>query len=165
MYYYLLLKVVLIIMGSFSLCWLPYLVVACVQIFKIFHITALVYNAAFSLAMTNSAMNPIVYAWKSLSFRKAFFSLLHCKSPNRYQTTIAINKSSPMSLKQCAAASSATADKRFSVYSGNVPINHFVEGCVISGTDVEVCVTNATAMGGKSEDSDKIYTVSDGLSL
>lgn len=38
--------------------------------------------AAFTLAMSNSAMNPLIYAWKNSNFRHAFTNLLKCKSPD-----------------------------------------------------------------------------------
>lgn len=38
--------------------------------------------AAFTLAMSNSAMNPLIYAWKNTNFRSAFINLLKCKSPD-----------------------------------------------------------------------------------
>lgn len=41
-----------------------------------------IYKAAFSLAMSNSAMNPIIYSWKNSGFRRAFVRLLRCKSPD-----------------------------------------------------------------------------------
>uniref|UniRef100_A0A182XK06 G-protein coupled receptors family 1 profile domain-containing protein n=1 Tax=Anopheles quadriannulatus TaxID=34691 RepID=A0A182XK06_ANOQN len=39
------------------------------------------YKAAFSLAMANSMMNPIIYAWKNTHFRYAFKQLLTCHKP------------------------------------------------------------------------------------
>ena len=32
--------------------------------------------------MSNSAMNPLIYAWKNTGFRRAFSQLLKCKSPD-----------------------------------------------------------------------------------
>jgi hypothetical protein len=32
--------------------------------------------------MTNSGMNPFIYAWKNANFRRAFQKILHFKSPN-----------------------------------------------------------------------------------
>ncbi|XP_005190363.1 sphingosine 1-phosphate receptor 1 isoform X3 [Musca domestica] len=80
-------QVVIFIMGCFSLCWLPYFIVACAQIFEVYKSTPLLYKAAFTLAMTNSALNPIIYSWKNSNFRRAFVQLIRCKSPNCYQKT------------------------------------------------------------------------------
>ena len=56
---------------------------ACAQIFHfIENSSPIIYKAAFSLAMSNSAMNPLIYAWKNTGFRRAFSQLLKCKSPD-----------------------------------------------------------------------------------
>jgi len=74
---------VLLILGCFTICWLPYFIVACSQIYKIIeNSSAVAYMAAFTLAMSNSAMNPVIYAWKNSNFRQAFTNLLKCKSPD-----------------------------------------------------------------------------------
>lgn len=74
---------VLMILGCFTICWLPYFIVACSQIYKLFeNSSAVAYMAAFTLAMSNSAMNPLIYAWKNTNFRNAFINLLKCKSPD-----------------------------------------------------------------------------------
>ena len=71
-------------MGSFTICWLPYFIVACSQMFNFWeNNSATLYKGVFSLAMANSGMNPIIYAWKNTHFRRAFSSLLKCKSPDR----------------------------------------------------------------------------------
>lgn len=74
---------VLLILGCFTICWLPYFIVACSQIYRLIeNSSAVAYMAAFSLAMSNSAMNPLIYAWKNSNFRQAFINLLKCKSPD-----------------------------------------------------------------------------------
>lgn len=84
---------VLLILGCFSVCWLPYFVVACAQIFQIMEKSSpTLYKAAFSLAIGNSCMNPIIYAWKNTAFRLAFGRLLHCKSPDFNDFTIHISR-------------------------------------------------------------------------
>lgn len=76
-------QVVLLILGCFSFCWLPYFIVACIQIFSLIdHSSPVLYKCAFSLAMANSGMNPIIYAWKNKNFRLAFGLLLRCKNPD-----------------------------------------------------------------------------------
>lgn len=77
-------QVVLLIMGCFTLCWLPYFVVILTQIFAFFDKNSpTLYKAAFSLAMANSMMNPVIYAWKNTSFRHAFTKLLTCRKPDQ----------------------------------------------------------------------------------
>lgn len=74
---------VLLILGCFTICWLPYFIVACSQIYRLIESSsAVAYMAAFTLAMSNSAMNPLIYAWKNSAFRQAFINLLKCKSPD-----------------------------------------------------------------------------------
>lgn len=69
-------------MGCFSICWLPYFgVLTYNRIVNSFQ-SHLLYEIAFTLAMANSGMNPIIYAWKNANFRKAFWCLLHCQNPN-----------------------------------------------------------------------------------
>lgn len=76
-------QMVLLILGCFTVSWLPYFIVACSQIYKISeNSSAVLYMAAFTLAMSNSAMNPVIYAWKNSNFRQAFTNLLKCKSPD-----------------------------------------------------------------------------------
>lgn len=93
-------------MGCFSICWLPYFIVACAQIFNECNITPPLYKAAFSLAMTNSALNPVIYSWKNASFRLAFVQLIRCKSPNCYQRSLMGScKLSPVCFKRHSLSS------------------------------------------------------------
>lgn len=62
---------------------MPYLVVVSVHVFKFMEAgSARVYKAAFCLAMANSGVNPLIYAWKNAAFRKAFGRLLRCQRPD-----------------------------------------------------------------------------------
>ncbi|XP_058442713.1 histamine H2 receptor [Malaya genurostris] len=73
-------QVVLLIIGCFTLCWLPYFVVILTQIFNFLDQNSpVLYKAVFSLAMANSMMNPLIYAWKNTNFRHAFSKLLTCR--------------------------------------------------------------------------------------
>ncbi|EZA62475.1 Alpha-1A adrenergic receptor [Ooceraea biroi] len=76
-------QVVILILGCFSISWLPFCVIAITRIF--FVKTPLMntfYRFAHVLALANSGMNPIIYAWKNANFRRAFQKILHFKSPN-----------------------------------------------------------------------------------
>jgi hypothetical protein len=82
------LQVVLLILGSFSVCWLPYIIVASTILSGVrTRNIVLGYKATFSLAMVNSCVNPIIYAWKNPEFRQVIKRLLHCSSPNRIPPT------------------------------------------------------------------------------
>lgn len=73
-------QIVVFIMGCFTLCWLPYFSVAIAQLFRVCRSNSLIYKLAFSLGMSNSALNPIIYSWKNAGFRRAFAQTLCCKS-------------------------------------------------------------------------------------
>lgn len=78
------LQVVLLVLGSFSVCWLPYIIVTCTILSGVCtRDIVLGYKATFSLAMVNSCVNPIVYAWKNPEFHQAIKRHLYCSSPNR----------------------------------------------------------------------------------
>ncbi|XP_055526701.1 histamine H2 receptor [Wyeomyia smithii] len=82
-------QVVLLIIGCFTFCWLPYFVVILTQIFHFFEYNSpVLYKAVFSLAMANSMMNPLIYAWKNSSFRHAFSKLLTCKRPDQCEAVL-----------------------------------------------------------------------------
>lgn len=73
-------QIVVFIMGCFTICWLPYFCVAIAQLFSVCRSNSMIYKSAFSLAMANSALNPIIYSWKNAGFRRAFAQTLCCKS-------------------------------------------------------------------------------------
>jgi len=82
------LQVVLLVLGSFSICWLPYMIVASTILSGVCTSdTELAYKTVFTMAMINSFVNPIIYAWKNPEFRQAIKRLLHCSSPNRIPPT------------------------------------------------------------------------------
>nr|XP_014088007.2 5-hydroxytryptamine receptor 2B [Bactrocera oleae] len=76
-------QVVIFIMGCFSICWLTYFIVVCMELLNVYNISVMLYKIAFSLAMFNSALNPVIYCWKNTTFRRAYWRLLRCKNPNR----------------------------------------------------------------------------------
>lgn len=81
-------QVVLLVLGSFSVCWLPYMIVTCTILSGVCTSDIVLgYKATFSLAMVNSCVNPIIYAWKNPEFHQAIKRLLHCSSPNRVPPT------------------------------------------------------------------------------
>ncbi|EDV95455.1 histamine H2 receptor [Drosophila grimshawi] len=73
-------QIVVFIMGCFTLCWLPYFCVAIAQLLSVCRSSSMIYKTTFSLAMANSALNPIIYSWKNAGFRRAFAQTLCCKS-------------------------------------------------------------------------------------
>lgn len=76
-------QVVLLVLGSFSICWMPFVVVACAQTLPAITLhNPIAYRLTSSLAMSNSGINPLIYAWKNAGFRAAFAKLLRCKRPD-----------------------------------------------------------------------------------
>lgn len=62
---------------------MPFVVVACAQTLPIIQLhNPIVYRLTSSLAMSNSGINPLIYAWKNAGFRAAFAKLLRCKRPD-----------------------------------------------------------------------------------
>ncbi|XP_014248246.1 D(1)-like dopamine receptor [Cimex lectularius] len=87
-------QVVLLVMGCFTICWLPFLGVACAQAagYKQW-ISSSVYKAVLCLALSSSAINPLIYAWKNAEFKEAVHLLLKCKGKHQASVvTIAGNK-------------------------------------------------------------------------
>lgn len=59
------------------------MVVACAQTFPVMPLhNHVAYRLTSSLAMSNSGINPLIYAWKNAGFRAAFAKLLRCKRPD-----------------------------------------------------------------------------------
>lgn len=71
------LKTLGIIMGTFTLCWLPFFIVNVVRVFCAEVVDKDVFVFLNWLGYVNSAFNPIIYS-RSPDFRKAFKRLLCC---------------------------------------------------------------------------------------
>nr|UUL54395.1 muscarinic acetylcholine receptor C [Bactrocera dorsalis] len=106
-------QVVIFIMGCFSICWLTYFVVVCMEILSTYNISLMLYKMAFSLAMFNSALNPVIYCWKNTTFRRAYWRLLRCKNPNH-------SKPNSMDLIVCSADSVHSSPRRHSTLTISV---------------------------------------------
>lgn len=99
---------------------MPYLVITSAQLFKYFeHGSARFYKAVFCLAMANSGVNPLIYAWKNSAFRRAFGKLLRCQRPDgggadqeqiESMRSAAARKSSSMIQRQDTFNSTRTLD-------------------------------------------------------
>ena len=74
------LKTLGIIMGTFTLCWLPFFVVNVVRVFRAEVVDKNLFVFLNWLGYVNSAFNPIIYC-RSPDFRKAFERLLCCPRP------------------------------------------------------------------------------------
>lgn len=75
-----LLKTVITIVGVFMLCWGPLFLLLLVDFFCTSRQCAMLFSAEFciSLAVLNSGLNPVIYAFGSSDMRKAIAELLCC---------------------------------------------------------------------------------------
>ncbi|XP_014276210.1 adenosine receptor A2b [Halyomorpha halys] len=82
-------QVVLLVMGCFTICWLPFLIVTCAQAVGYRDkISSTVYKALLCLALSSSALNPIIYAWKNAEFKEAVQAVLRCKVKQNTSTVV-----------------------------------------------------------------------------
>ncbi|XP_014212815.1 5-hydroxytryptamine receptor 1-like [Copidosoma floridanum] len=75
-------QVVLSILGCFTICWLPYVIISCIRFSKLpYEPDRITLHVAYCIAMLNSGINPLIYAWNNLTFRKALCHLMSLNSP------------------------------------------------------------------------------------
>ncbi|KAI0231378.1 hypothetical protein LSAT2_018281 [Lamellibrachia satsuma] len=73
-------KIMVLVLGTFYLCWCPYMAIAGIAASygpQTPVVLQVVYDGSKILAITNSALNPCIYAWRNSEFRKAYKKLLH----------------------------------------------------------------------------------------
>uniref|UniRef100_A0A8C8VI96 Sphingosine-1-phosphate receptor 4 n=1 Tax=Pelusios castaneus TaxID=367368 RepID=A0A8C8VI96_9SAUR len=75
-----LLKTVLMILGAFILCWSPLFALLLLDVFCTSPACRLLQNMdwALALAVLNSAINPLIYSFRSLEVRRAVLAFLCC---------------------------------------------------------------------------------------
>ncbi|XP_053975033.1 allatostatin-A receptor-like [Hylaeus volcanicus] len=82
-------RLVLVVVGVFAFCWCPIQVILVTKSLGVYPLTTptiMFQIASHILAYTNSCVNPILYAFLSDSFRKAFRKIIYCRprpDPNR----------------------------------------------------------------------------------
>ncbi|XP_077996390.1 adenosine receptor A2a-like [Glandiceps talaboti] len=70
-------KTLAIVIGAFAICWIPLAtMVSFVPKFSAECGTPWLFYIVFSLAVSNSAVNPAIYAWRNREFRESFIKLL-----------------------------------------------------------------------------------------
>ncbi|XP_029039398.1 allatostatin-A receptor-like [Osmia bicornis bicornis] len=75
-------RLVLVVVGVFAFCWCPIQVILVTKSLNVYPLTSatiMVQIASHILAYTNSCVNPILYAFLSDSFRKAFRKIIYCR--------------------------------------------------------------------------------------
>ncbi|XP_033104237.1 muscarinic acetylcholine receptor M3-like [Anneissia japonica] len=77
-------KMLSILVGIFIICWLPYNIILMIDVITAEHelISWQVWDMANYLLWLNSAVNPILYAYTNVYFRRSFYNILRwCLSP------------------------------------------------------------------------------------
>ncbi|XP_012145766.1 allatostatin A receptor 1 isoform X1 [Megachile rotundata] len=75
-------RLVLVVVGVFAFCWCPIqiiLVVKSLEVYPLTTATIVIQIASHILSYMNSCVNPILYAFLSDSFRKAFRKIIYCR--------------------------------------------------------------------------------------
>lgn len=75
-------RMVVVVVGVFAVCWLPIqtvLLLKSLHLYEITDLTVAIQITAHVLGYTNSCVNPILYAFLSDNFRKAFRKVIQCK--------------------------------------------------------------------------------------
>ncbi|OAD62574.1 Allatostatin-A receptor [Eufriesea mexicana] len=75
-------RLVFVVVGVFAFCWCPIQVILVTKSFNVYPLklaTIMFQIASHILAYTNSCVNPILYAFLSDSFRKAFRKIIYCR--------------------------------------------------------------------------------------
>ena len=75
-------RMVVVVVGVFAVCWLPIqivLVLKSVHMYDINDLTVAIQITSHVLGYMNSCVNPILYAFLSENFRKAFRKVIQCK--------------------------------------------------------------------------------------
>ncbi|KAK3092555.1 hypothetical protein FSP39_004386 [Pinctada imbricata] len=93
-----------IVLACFVLCWLPYCVYANYVTFveKKDEIPRYANAIAYCFGYMNSACNPIIYAWRSPSFREGYKEIL-CQEPSYVVSDDTIHDSSPSPRRRFSA--------------------------------------------------------------
>jgi hypothetical protein len=74
---------------------MPYLIIVTILVHGVKSKTLdLAYKLCFSVAMANSCMNPVIYAWKNQDFKIAFQELLSCCKNKQGQAQDAADRGS-----------------------------------------------------------------------
>jgi len=70
----------MLVMGSFTVSYCPFFIVNLLTgVFGMESISPELYKLTTSLAMANSAVNPIIYTWKNHEFKNEILRLIPCR--------------------------------------------------------------------------------------
>ncbi|XP_058797850.1 allatostatin-A receptor-like [Phymastichus coffea] len=90
-------RLVLVVVGVFALCWLPIQVILLLKsmgLYTMISSTVALQILSHILAYMNSCINPILYAFLSENFCKAFRKIIYCRSRKSRQTRLGLTTKS-----------------------------------------------------------------------
>ncbi|KAH8258518.1 hypothetical protein KR038_010130 [Drosophila bunnanda] len=88
-------RMVVVVVLAFAICWLPIhviLVLKALDLYGASHLSVIIQIISHVVAYTNSCINPILYAFLSDNFRKAFRKVVWCGSPPPLMTNQQMTK-------------------------------------------------------------------------
>ncbi|XP_041630983.1 allatostatin-A receptor [Drosophila kikkawai] len=88
-------RMVVVVVLAFAICWLPIhviLVLKALDLYGASHLSVIIQIISHVVAYTNSCINPILYAFLSDNFRKAFRKVVWCCSPPPLMTNQQVTK-------------------------------------------------------------------------
>ncbi|KAH8340299.1 hypothetical protein KR074_007375 [Drosophila pseudoananassae] len=88
-------RMVVVVVLAFAICWLPIHVILVLKALDLYggsHLSVIIQIISHVVAYTNSCINPILYAFLSDNFRKAFRKVVWCGSPPPLMTNQQVTK-------------------------------------------------------------------------
>ncbi|KAH8417441.1 hypothetical protein KR009_008571 [Drosophila setifemur] len=88
-------RMVVVVVLAFAICWLPIHVILVMKALNLYggsHLSVIIQIISHVVAYTNSCINPILYAFLSDNFRKAFRKVVWCGSPPPLMTNHQVTK-------------------------------------------------------------------------
>ncbi|XP_034670656.1 allatostatin-A receptor [Drosophila subobscura] len=88
-------RMVVVVVLAFAICWLPIHVILVLKALDMYggsHLSVIIQIISHVVAYTNSCINPILYAFLSDNFRKAFRKVVWCGSPPPLLTNQQVTK-------------------------------------------------------------------------
>ncbi|KAI9587230.1 somatostatin receptor type 3-like [Glossina fuscipes] len=157
-------RLVLIVITVYTLCWLPHWVSQVSLVFtyvthrELTSFEILLILIFGCLAYSNSAMNPILYAFLSDNFRKSFSKAFTCVSKQEIEAQL-FNEHSALTHKRTGSGSWRKGSRRLSAQQRNMPLQS--TNSFLAVTAVNNCAGNSSSGNSASSTTttaDKLST-------